>query len=146
MKTTISATVVAGMLLVAAGALSQTAWRKSGVSLGWVRQPNPDETGKSSAQRTKLLSEDTLTYSRVEQVESYVLKIDNSEGGFTMVDLRVPMGTAIDFGGGHCDANGNCERYDIDRANGKRATVQYSTNAPPRPPPSPVPNTGLVTQ
>lgn len=142
MKTTTSARLVAGALLIAATALSETPWRKTSVKLGWVRQPNPDETGKSSEQRTKLLGDDTLTYSRMDQVEKYLLAIQDEHGSLTVVTVSVPTGTVVFFSGGRCDDRGSCERYDVDRVNGKKATVAYGTNAPPPPPPP----SGFVTQ
>jgi len=138
--------VVAGVLLAAATALSESPWRKVSVTTGWTQEPNPDETGKSSAQSTKLLGPDTLIYKRMGTIESYTLGLKDGLGGTTFVNVSIPAGSTIYFSGTHCDVSGLCERYDVDRTDGTRATVAYGTNAPPPPAPSPVPNTGLVAQ
>jgi len=142
MKKTASAILVAAALLVSVNALSETQWRKIGVSLGWVKQPNPDETGKSTSQRTKLLGGDTLTYNRIDQAERYVLSIVDEQGIKAHFTLAVPKGTVAVFTAARCERE-LCEEYTVDRSDGKRATVAYSTNASPE---SPLPNTGLVTQ
>jgi hypothetical protein len=142
MKKTASAILVVAALLVSVSALSQTEWRKVGVTLGWVKQPNPDETGKSTSQRTKLLGSDTLTYNRIGQSERYVLSIVDAHGIKAHFTLAVPKGTVAVFTAARCE-QALCEEYTVDRSDGSHAAVEYSTNAPPE---SPLPDTGLVTQ
>src|SRR6187549_3289321 len=117
MKKTASAIVVAAALLVSVSALSETAWRKIGVTLGWVKQPNPDETGKSTSQRTKLLGGDTLTYSRIGQAERYVLSIVDEQGVKAHFTLSMPKGGVALFTAARCEKE-LCEEYAVDRTDG----------------------------
>ncbi len=134
MLKTISAFVLGALFGAPALVVAQASWVSKDVTLGWNKLPNPDETGSSSAQVSKLLASDTVTYEKNQEVEIY--RIVSSESGYfceTMVPVGQPFAVSVGKPG--------IEYYHGNRAS-KALVVNYNVNQANLPPLNAAPASG----